>query len=123
MSQSLKSIAHALGGKVVRDYVLCPGPGHSRRDRSLKIKFKSDGTFSVTSFAGDDWAQCKDYVRERLGLPSNWHREPDHEPVIHLRDVKGDEPVRIRHALQRWAHSIPIADTLAEKYLASRGLT
>lgn len=121
---ALRSVARTLGGQVAsRNSVLVPGPGHSRRDRSLKVKFKPDGTFSVTSFAGDDWAQCKDYVRAKLGLPSDWHRQPDREPVIYLREVRDDEPERIRGALQRWAHAAPITGTLAEKYLASRGLT
>jgi hypothetical protein len=123
---SLRSIAATLGGNVINNsYVLCPGPGHSRKDRSLKVTFRVDGTFSVTSFAGDDWQQCKDYVRERLGLPSDWKRQPanDDKPVIHLRERDDDEPARIRTALQRWEHAGPIAGTLAEKYLASRGLT
>ncbi|WP_445222124.1 toprim domain-containing protein [Bradyrhizobium sp. Pa8] len=124
-STNLRSIASALGGKAVRDYVLCPGPGHSRNDRSLKVRFRADGTFSVTSFAGDDWQQCKDHVRERLGLPDDWRREPanDDTPVIKLREHDDDEPARIRSALQRWAHATPIPGTLAETYLASRGLS
>src|SRR4051794_5538421 len=98
--KSLASIAHALSGNVVSGYVLCPGPNHSKRDRSLKVKFKSDGSFTVTSFAGDDWQRCKDYVRERLGLPNDWRREPanDNVPVIHLREREDDEPARIRTA-------------------------
>ncbi|WP_441268121.1 DUF7146 domain-containing protein [Bradyrhizobium sp. 215_C5_N1_1] len=125
MSQSLKSIAHALGGDAVSNrYVLCPGPGHSRKDRSLKVKFRADGTFSVTSFAGDDWQQCKDHVRERLHLPNDWRREPTKgRPVIRLSERDDDEPARIRSALQRWARATPISGTLAEAYLSSRGLT
>jgi hypothetical protein len=125
LTASLRSIAHTLGGNIAgRNSVLCPGPGHSRKDRSLKVTFRVDGTFSVTSFAGDDWQQCKDYVRERLGLPDDWHRQPanDDRPVIFLREREDDEPARIRTALQRWEHSGTIAGTLAEKYLASRGL-
>lgn len=125
MNASLRSIADTLGGDVISNrYVLCPGPGHSRNDRSLKVKFKSDGTFSVTSFASDDWRECKDYVRQRLGLPSDWQRhDNDDATVIHLRERDDDEPARIRTALQRWKNAIPIAGTLAERYLASRGLT
>ncbi|MBN8967719.1 MAG: toprim domain-containing protein [Rhizobiales bacterium] len=122
---SLRNIADTLGGDVISNrYVLCPGPGHSRKDRSLKVKFKSDGTFSVTSFANDDWRTCKDHVRDRLGLPNDWRvHDNDDAPVIHLRERDDDEPARIRTALQRWRHAIPIAGTLAERYLASRGLT
>lgn len=124
---SLRSIAAALGGDVISNrYVLCPGPGHSRKDRSLKVTFRVDGTFSVTSFAGDDWQQCKDYVRERLGLPSDWQREPsnDNVPIIRLRD-RDDEEHRdrtTRDGLLRWRAAVPIAGTLAERYLSFRGL-
>jgi len=125
MNASLRNIADTLGGDVISNrYVLCPGPGHSSNDRSLKVKFKTDGTFSVTSFASDDWRECKDYVRQRLGLPSDWQRhDNDDAPVIHLRERDDDEPARIRSALLRWKNAIPIAGTLAERYLASRGLT
>lgn len=123
---SLRNIALALGGDVISNrYVLCPGPGHRRKDRSLKVTFKPDGTFGVTSFAGDDWRTCKDYVRDRIGLPIDWRREPanDNRPTIILRERNDDEPARIRTALQRWERAAPIAGTLAERYLASRGLT
>ncbi|ACI93262.1 virulence-associated protein E [Afipia carboxidovorans OM5] len=123
---SLHNLADALGGDVISNRcILCPGPAHSRKDRSLKVKFRPDGTFSVTSFAGDDWRECKDFIRERLGLPSDWKRQPanDDKPIIRLRERDDDEPARIRSALMRWEHAIPIAGTLAERYLASRGLT
>jgi hypothetical protein len=121
--QSLHSIAAALGGDVVGNrYILCPGPGHSRKDRSLKVTFRADGTFSVTSFAGDDWQQCKDYVRARLGLQNDWRRhDNDNKPVVRLHEREDDEPTRIRSALMRWKAAAPICGTLAEKYLASRG--
>lgn len=126
ITHNIRSIARALGGQIAgRDAVLVPGPGHSRRDRSLKVKFKPDGSLSVTSFAGDDWRECKDYIRERLGLPNDWQREPanDDVPIVRLRELDDDEPARIRSALKRWEHAIPLAGTLAETYLASRSLT
>src|SRR6516164_4492664 len=70
---SIRQIAHALGGQVAgRDTVLAPGPGHSRRDRWLAVLLDPsapDG-FLVHSHAGDDWRDCRDYVRQRLGLPA-----------------------------------------------------
>lgn len=72
-----------------------------------------------------DWRECRDYVRERLGLPNDWRREPanDNQPIIHLRERDDDDlPARIRSALKRWETSRPIVGTLAETYLASRSL-
>ena len=68
---SARHLASLLGGDVARDRVLCPGPGHSSHDRSLSVRLNSaaaDG-FMVNSFSGDDWRECRDYVRARLGLP------------------------------------------------------
>ena len=53
---SLRGIARALGGEVIGGQVLCAGPNHSAKDRSLSIRLSStapDG-FIVQSFAGDD---------------------------------------------------------------------
>ena len=68
--QDLQSAARALGGEVSKGQISCPGPGHSPRDRSLRVKLDpaaADG-FIVWSYSGDDAIACKDYVRERLGL-------------------------------------------------------
>jgi hypothetical protein len=68
----LQFLARALGGEVNGKQVLAPGPGHSTKDRSLSVTLDPhapDG-FIVNSFAGDDPIQCKDYVRERAGLPA-----------------------------------------------------
>jgi RecA-family ATPase len=68
----LRSLARALGGEVRGDEVLCPGPGHSAKDRSLAVKPDDDAPdrFVVHSFAGDDPIACKNYVREKAGLPA-----------------------------------------------------
>jgi hypothetical protein len=59
---ALRSMAAALGGEVMKSskgglYILCAGPGHSPRDRSLSVTPSAtapDG-FIVYSHAGDDW--------------------------------------------------------------------
>lgn len=121
--QPIRNIAIALGGEVAgRDSVRVPGPGHSRKDRSLRIRFNADGTFVTFSEAGDDWKTCNDFVRERLGIPYEGPRR-ESAPIIHLREQDDDDlPARIRSALKRWETSRPIVGTLAETYLASRGL-
>jgi putative DNA primase/helicase len=66
----LQQIARALGGEVCGTYVRAPGPGHSAKDRSMKVTPDSaapDGVL-VHSFAGDDDLRCKDFVRDKLGL-------------------------------------------------------
>ncbi len=71
MNLSPQGVAKALGGEARGCHVLAPGPGHlSPRDRSLSVLVdpQAPDGFVVMSFAGDDVLQCKDYVRERLGI-------------------------------------------------------
>src|SRR5258708_9791266 len=66
-----RAVAHALGGDVAGpNAVLAPGPGHSRRDRSLSVKFdpRAPDGFVVYSFAGDDPILCRDHVRRCVGM-------------------------------------------------------
>jgi hypothetical protein len=68
---SIERAAELLGGEVSGKQVLAPGPGHSGEDRSLSVKLDDaapDG-FVINTFAGDDVSKCRDYVREKLGLP------------------------------------------------------
>ncbi len=77
MGLDVRSLARSLGGEYggcdrIGPYLLAPGPGHSRIDRSLKVTVCSglpDG-FLVHSFAGDDLIQCRDHVRAVAGLPA-----------------------------------------------------
>jgi hypothetical protein len=91
----LRSIARALGGTVCNGEVLAPGPGHSRKDQSLSVKLNRaapDG-FIVHSFANDDPIVCKDYVREKCGLPA-------------FGSNRNDKPTEIKHA----APTRPVVD-------------
>jgi hypothetical protein len=66
----LHTAARALGGKVAKDQVVCPGPGHSRVGASLSVRPNPDkpGGFEVFSHASDDWVECRNYVADKLGL-------------------------------------------------------
>ena len=69
---NLQTLARALGGEINGGQVLAPGPGHSPQDRSMSVKLDAgapDG-FLVHSFSTDDTIVCRDYVRQRLGLPA-----------------------------------------------------
>lgn len=66
----LQTLRHALGGEIVGRQLICPGPGHSHKDRSLSITLSRSSPigFLCHSFAGDDWRDCQEYVCGRLGL-------------------------------------------------------
>jgi hypothetical protein len=69
---SPSGLAKALGGEVRGNQVLAPGPGHSPADRSLSILVddRAPGGFIVNAFSPrDDAIECRDYVREKAGLP------------------------------------------------------
>lgn len=119
----LRSAAHALGGEVVGRSILCPGPGHSRQDRSLSILFNASapGGFTLHSHAGDEFGLCRDYVRDRLGGGAEY--SAPYPPTIKHDDV-GHGPT-LDHAalaLRIWREAQPAVGSPVEVYLASRGL-
>jgi len=118
---ALKALAHTLGGDVAGDHVLAPGPGHSPRDRSMAV-WLDDGTPSgvrVHSFANDDYRDCLDYVRQRLGGGTAWHvSTPPETP--RRREVPTDNTAR---ALELWDAARSPGGTPVETYLAGRGIT
>jgi putative DNA primase/helicase len=135
ITHDLRALALALGGEISGRQVLAPGPGHRPQDRSLSIRIEPgapDG-FIVYSFAGDDPLACKDYVRERLGLPE-W--EPGDEQDRRVdplqrarfdrtaidrettrRSRNEDDHVRIERAVAIWNEGRDPRGSLAETYL------
>ena len=106
------------------DRVLAPGPGHSRKDRSLSIIIGSQFPegFWVTSFAGDDALVCRAYVRAKLGLPAWSAHGHARRPVSRLAQVVDpavakESENRIARALAIWNESQDPRGTLAERYL------
>jgi hypothetical protein len=136
---SLRELARALDGEVSGRQVLAPGPGHSRRDRSLSIRLSNDAPdgFLVHSHADDDWQMCRDYVRAQLGLPS-WEPGDGRETIDPSRIRKwdavavnveaedktrtDDDLARIRQAQELWDQGIEAEWSKAEDYLRSRAL-
>ena len=125
---SLRSIAVALAGEVVAGQVLAPSPGHSRKDRSLSVRpagAARDG-FICHSFAGEDWKVCHNYVRERLGLPTDHWKRDRARPVLRVADASprtDGHDNRTDVALALWHASVDPRGTLVEKYLLSRNLS
>lgn len=114
---TLSKLARALAGEVSGGQVLCPGPGHSPRDRSLSVRLSAtapDG-FVVHSFAGDDWRECRDHVSERLG-PAAQRRSP--LPQCGVAQTRKRVPAgRDTRARWLWSQRQPILRSIAERYL------
>jgi putative DNA primase/helicase len=134
---TLRALRNALGGEISSGQVVCPGPGHSPRDRSLAVRPVGED-FTVYSHCGDDWRACRDYVSEKLGLP-RWEpgdeqdrRVPSHKVQDFDRitiDVEAerrprtkDDLVRIERAQVLWSEAIDPRGTGAERYLQARRL-
>lgn len=111
---ALRSMAAALGGDVVGRSILCPGPGHSPRDRSLSVSLAAtdpDG-FIVHSHAGDDWRPCRDHVLQRLG------RTARIEPAKRQRNVTVTAPRNDNSMAQAlWREAVEPRGTLVQRYL------
>jgi len=131
----VRTIARALGGEVVGQQVLAPGPGHGRSDRSLSVRIitSTPEGFVVHSFAGDDPLACKDYVRERLGLPE-WQPGDGRDRRVNVslqarfdqtatdreatkRPRSEDDHLRIKRATAIWNEAVSPRGTLAQTYL------
>jgi putative DNA primase/helicase len=131
----LKTLHAVLGGEIVGRQLTCPGPGHSPRDRSLSVRLEPsapDG-FVVFSHCGDDFRDCRDYVRQRLGMPQ-WQPGDGRDRRVHMKDLcafdiaavdveaerqphSDDDCIRITRAVRIWHEGRDPRGTLAEKYL------
>lgn len=121
---SLRAIARALGGQLIGRQALCPGPGHSPRDRSLAVSLSATGEVIVHSFSGDDWRACRDYVYERLGVDRNaWKSHTELRIEAPRRASPRDSSVANgERALEIWHEAKEPAGTPVETYLGARRL-
>lgn len=137
---NLRALAQALGGEISGRQVLAPGPGHTPRDRSLSVRLSPNAPdgFLVFSHAGDDWRDCREYVRACLGLPA-WQPGDEQQRTIgsshidkwdfgvldaeaEVRARSEDDLIRIQRAQALWHESRDPRHTLAERYLWARAL-
>lgn len=121
----LHEIAGRAGGEVRGAQALIPGPGHSKRDRSLSLTIGERGQVVWHSFAGNEWRDVGPYLAE-LGVDLGGKRR-DREEIDaernahrHRKAMELEEKRAIARALL--AETQPIAGTVGEAYLRSRGL-
>ena len=81
--------------------------------------------FVCHSFAGDDFRDCRDHVRERLGLtPLPARRDPPLRAAAHRAAIEdaAAKAAGTRQALALWREGVYPRGTVVERYLNSRGL-
>ena len=119
MPMTRAELAKRLGGSINGPWLNIPGRGHSKDDLSLGIFLDPsapDG-LRVHSFAGDDPAVCRAYVKKLLAeIATNGSIDIslDDDALPH---TKADAHAG---ALRIWGQARPLDDTPAGTYLASR---
>lgn len=122
----LRELVREHGGEVYaggRAAVL-PGPGHSRKDRSLSVRLSDDGERLIFhSFANDP---CRD-VMQYLGIEGHHSQEAspyERERMRRLREEENRRRVAADQAFcgDIWHATEELSGSLAESYLWSRRL-
>lgn len=111
-------ITRRLGGDWSGSYGLCPGPGHSRRDRSMKVWDGPDGVL-VHSFAGDSWKACRAWLVAQGLLEEDGAATNDSRPPARRTGDADNQAA----AMSNWRTSRAGAGTPAESYLRHLGIT
>lgn len=118
-----ETIAKALGGRKARQGWTARCPAHDDREPSLSIH-DANGKVLVHCHAGCDQRQVIAVLRTRGLWAANEacrFRRSARRPVIE-RPPEQNAAQRSEVALDTWQSSMPANGTLAETYLASRGL-
>ena len=128
-----REIVKRLGGHWCGRYGMARCPAHKDRTPSLKVSVGPNGDVVVHCFAGCDWRDVKDALRQRSLLPE-WvpggdhgytgkpRARPDLGKARNAAD-RADEAKRIQQALEIWRRCVPAEGTPVEAYLRSRGIT
>jgi phage/plasmid primase-like uncharacterized protein len=126
IAASLNAIRSRIGGDLYDGgrRLICPGPGHAPRDRSLSVLLTPQGRVVFHSFAGDDLAACV----EHLGLEGDQGRrmtsaEARKAEAAHRQRQAAERSRKGAHCAQVWEATQPGPGSLVEVYLRGRGIT
>lgn len=124
--QGARDITLALGGRWYRRYGLTFCPAHpNTRTPALRLRDGAEGRLLAICAAGCSFAEVATALRAR-GLLEARGRAAVPDPVEDMRRQKQQMEERergIRRARGVLAETVPIADTLAERYLRARAIT
>jgi phage/plasmid primase-like uncharacterized protein len=129
-------ITKALGGDWLGSFGKVPGPGHSSKDRSVKVLDGADGEIIVHGFAADDWRDIKAAWRAQ-GLLPEWERPEHVDPgEKERRRRQAQERQKQREAQDQaeaakktetfmtiWRSARPAKGSVVETYARGRGIT
>lgn len=111
MSDALRRLVELHGGSYHGTYVSLPGPGHSRKDRSLAVKEGAEGRLVFYSHAGDSDRDCMAY----LGISGS---TPLASLKIAARAPQGAERTeKLQFCAKLWREAKPMSDDPGAWYL------
>ncbi len=122
----LREIVARLGGDLSAGgrQANVPGPGHTRKDRSLSLRVSDDGTrILFNSFAGDSAREVFAY----LGIDGATEYKPTSAEVRAAIKRREDEARKLEaeklsFCASIWQDTLPLKGSIAAKYLWNRGL-
>jgi putative DNA primase/helicase len=121
---TVESLLREIGGEKNGNGILTAAPGHSVRDRGMRVW--PDPTdprgFKVHLFNGGDWQSAKDHVARALGTQGWRPDDRRSRPTLSMPQSQADRFRNVEIARSIHDESVPAKGTLAERYLAGRGL-
>lgn len=121
-SKNLGDIVRQFGGALLDNgqRALIPGPGHSRKDRSVSLRRLPDGRILIHCFSPrDDWRAVQTMLRAG-GADIDASDAPFDASAPAPESLSSSQKIARAHAL--WAEALPLPGTPAKTYLRARGV-
>ncbi len=120
----LRDIVREKGGSVYDGgrRALIPGPGHSKRDRSLSLLMGEGSRVVFKSFSNDSARDCIEYLGISGEVREATPFERAQDKARRERERRAREAADLALCKAIWAGVTPIDGTPVEAYLWSRGL-
>lgn len=121
-SKNLSDIVRQFGGVLLDNgaQALIPGPGHSRKDRSVSLRRLPNGRLLIHCFSPkDDWLAVRTMLRAG-GVAIDASSALFDASAPTPESLSSSRKIARAHAL--WAEALPLPGTPAEAYLRARGV-